>query len=139
MPLHLRPERLDLAGDPRVLVGDAVDGLDPAQQVVQARCAEDDVERRGGRAGRVDGDEAPRERLLRVRVVRARDGEGVTVPLQVALDLLQLVGRGVVGLDRALEARVDLLDLPQDPIGLGFLRRNRPGIRGRRARGQKSR
>jgi hypothetical protein len=56
------------------------------------------------------------------------------VALQVALDLLQVDGRRVVGLDGALEARVDPLDLRQDALRLGLLRRD-SGIRRRRAGG----
>jgi hypothetical protein len=72
--LDLCLEHVHLVRDLRILVRDAVDGVDAAEEIVEARCAEDDVQRRGGARRGIDRDEPIGKRALRVPVVRAGDG-----------------------------------------------------------------
>jgi hypothetical protein len=73
-----------------------------------------------------------------VREVGAGDSELEPVPLQVALDPVELDVREVVRLDRVLEARVDLLDLAENLLRLRLLGRDRARIR-RRCTGREER
>jgi hypothetical protein len=115
----------------RVLVGDAVDRLDPVQEVVEAPRAEEDVERRRGVALDVDGDEALGERRLGRLQVPARDAELELRALEAPVDAPELDVGEVVRLDRPLEAAVDLLDLREDLLRLPLLRCDGARIGGR--------
>jgi hypothetical protein len=61
------------------------------------------------------------------------------VLLQVAVDALELEGRGVVRLDDVLQARVDLLDLCEDLLRLRLLRRDARWLCGRRPGSEQNR
>jgi len=125
------PELDDLGQHSRVLVGDAVGGVDAVDHVVEARRADDHVDRGTLVPGGVEGDEPGRERLLGPQEARLRDGELVRVVPQVALDLLQPDVREVVRLDRFLDARVELVVLTEHVLRLGLLRADR-GVAKRR-------
>ena len=133
--LHDVPlEGPDLPHRLRVLARDAVHRVDSVQEVVEAPRAEQDLERRVLRVRRVDPDEPRRERRLGVAEVRLRDVELEAGALLVALDTGELDVRGVVRLDRALEADVQAVDLRQDLPSLALLGRDR-GVGGSRTHG----
>src|SRR5919204_2309742 len=127
-------ERRDLPRHLRVLAGDAVDGLDPVQEVVEAARAEEHLERRVLVVRGVDGDDPSRQRRLGVPEARLRDAELEAGALLVALDAGELDVRRVVRLDRLLEVDVEAIDLCEDLPRLALLRRDR-GVGGRRACG----
>ncbi len=122
--LHGRLEGRDLPDDLRVLARDARLGVDPAEEVAQARRSEQHADPAHVVARRVHLHEPARQRLLRALEVRPRHDEVVPVLALGGLDLPELVGGRVVGLDRVLHARVDLLDLGEHPACLGLLRRD---------------
>ncbi len=134
---HELAERDHLAEHLGVLVGDAVDGVEVAQEVVEALRAEEHVERRVLLVGRVERDEPRRQHLLRAPEVVARDVEVVAVHLLVVLDLAELVLGAVVRLDLLPELLVDLVDLGEHGLGLRLLRADRR-IGGRCAYDQES-
>ena len=76
-------EGRDLLDDARVLARSRVDGLDPVEQIVKARCAEQHRERRVVLGGRVGADEPRRERVLRDFQVLTRELQFVRFSLQV--------------------------------------------------------
>jgi hypothetical protein len=139
LSLHERLERADLADHLRILRRDAARGVEPVQDVVEALGAEDDVDRRVVAVGRVDGDEARRERDLRVLQVRPCNREVVAVLPLLELDLPEVPVGAVVRLDRSLELVVDRRDLVKNLLCLRLLRRDGAGVGGRRAGGDQSR
>ena len=128
--LHLAAQVRDLAEDERILLVDAVDRVDPGEHLVEARGAEQDGQRRVLVRGRVELDEPGRELALRGLQAALGDDQVVRVGRQVVLDVLELHVGEVVRLDRALQAGVELLDLPEDGLGFGLLRRD--AVSGRR-------
>ena len=123
LPLdHLRPEALDLAEHACVLGGDAIDRVDPVEEVVDRLGAEDDLDRAPVAAVLVQRDEALGEVHLRPLEARPRDRQVLRVRLQVGLDPVELDVREVVRLDRVRELPVDLLDLGEDALRLRALR-----------------
>ena len=115
----------------RVLLRDRVERLDPRDEVVEARGAEDDGEGRLAVLRRVDRDEPLRERLLRGGEVAARDAERLSCSARaVCWTSCELRGRALVAAVRDLRARVELLELRGDALCLGL----RAGNRGCRVR-----
>jgi hypothetical protein len=139
LPFDERAERAHLADHLRVLRRDAAGGVEAVEDLVEVLRAEDDVERRAVRVGRVDRDETRRERGLRVLQVRRRDLQVVAVLELLPLDLAEAPGGAVVGLDRPLELIVDLADLRENLLGLRALASDGAGIRRRRADDDRSR
>ena len=85
---------------------DAVDRLEPVQEIVQALRAEQDLEPgRALAAVHVEGTEPLREVDLRVLETAAREHEMTRVRRQLGLDLVELDVREVVALDGLLELR----------------------------------
>jgi hypothetical protein len=78
----------------------------------------------------VEGDQALLQEDLRPLVVRPRDLEPALVDFLLGLDPVELDLRGVVRLDRLLQARVDGLNLAQYLPSLRLLRRDRRGAGG---------
>ena len=134
---HELAERDHLGEHLGVLVGDAVDGVEIAEEVVEAPRTEQHVERRVLVVGRVERDEPGGQALLSMLEVAARDREIVAVHLLVVLDLAEPVPRPVVRLDLQPELLVDLVDLGEHGLGLRLLRADRR-VGGRRAYDQQS-
>jgi hypothetical protein len=124
---HLRVERCD-----------AIRRVHPRHDVVEALRAEDDLERRVGVVRGVESPDAVGDRGAALAEVALRDLELEPVLTLLRADPVELDVRGVVLLDRALEVRIQAVDLSQDLVGLGLLRPNR-GVRYRRDCGEKSR
>ena len=132
LPLHdVALEGPDLPHRLRVLARDAVHRVDAVQKVVEVPRAEQHLERRVLRVRGVDGDEPRRQGRLGVAEVRLRDLKLEARALLVALDAGELDVRRVVGLDRALEADVEAVDLRQHLAGLALFRGDR-GVGGSR-------
>ena len=128
---RLCAEALDLPEHARVLRGNAIDGVDPVEQVVDRLGREDDLERAAAAAALVERDEARRQVRLSGLETRSRDRQMVGVRPQLTLDPVELDVREVVRLDRKRQLPVDLLDLGEDALRLGLLRRDgRIGGRG---------
>ena len=129
MLLDGRLEGGHLLHDARVLLGGRIDGLEPVQQILEARRPEQ--QRQGGVVlrGRVGGDEPGRERCLGELEVRLRDLQLLAVLALVGLDLRQADVRKVVLLDRGAHALVDLLDLRKHLLRLCLLCRDGAGRR----------
>src|SRR5581483_1679293 len=126
-------ELLDLPDDLCVLRGDAVRGLDSVEELGQAVRAEENRERRVVLLLGVEGTQPQPQAALRDRQVALRDLQVARVQRAFGLDPGEVVSRAVVGLDRALELGVEGLDLAEDPLSLGALRRDRGRLAGRRA------
>jgi hypothetical protein len=124
-PLHLGAEVPDLPEHERVLGGDAVGGIHAAEQVVEARRAQEHRERRVLAVGGVELDEASGELLLRMAEASLGHRQAVGVRRQIVLDVRELDVRKVVGLHGALEARIELLNLAEHALRLRLLRRDR--------------
>ena len=90
--------------DLRVLVRDPAGGLEPVQDLVEARRAEQDLDQVRA-AVLVELDQAPFERALRGAEVGPRDLQPLLVDLLRGLDLVQFDLGRVVRLDDELEAR----------------------------------
>ena len=132
--LHLRAEDLHLLEDVGALIRDAVDRVDPRDQVVHRGSAEQYLEPCVLVTGRVHRNEMRVQLPLRVLEIRLRELELGLVRTEVALDPGELVVGEVVRLDGQLEVRVETLDLSHDAAGLGLFRRDRPR-RSKRRRG----
>ena len=104
------PVPLDLLQDPRVLARDALDGVEPSDDVVEAARAEDHLERRVSVAVHVQVAEALGDPRLRDPEALSRGLEMARVRAQVGVDPVELDVRVVVRLDRLREARVELLE-----------------------------
>ena len=122
----------DLVHHRDVLARDRLHRLDAVDEILDARRAEHDAERRLIVARRVDRDEPLHERLLRLNEIRARRVQPDLVDLQVVLDLVQLHRRHLVAAARALETCVELLDLRRDALRLGSFAAD-GGVAGSRA------
>ena len=122
--LHLPAEVCDLAQDERVLLPDAVDGVHAAEHVVEARGAEQHREAGILAFGGVEVDQPRRELPLCPLQALLGDDEGVRVGGKIVLDSCQLDVGEVVGLDRPLQARVELLDLAEDALRLSAFGRD---------------
>ena len=122
--------RRDLLDERRVLVRDRVLGLEAVDEVIEALRAEDHGEGRLAVLRRVDRDEPLGERLLRGSEVAARDAERLLVDREFLLEELQLRGGLLIAAARDLRSRVELLELPENALRLGLLRRHRPRARG---------
>ena len=122
--LHLTAEVRDLAQDERVLLPDAVDGVHTAEHVVEARGAEQHREAGILAFGGVEIDQPRGELPLRPLQALLGDDEGVRVGGKIVLDSCQLDVGEVVGLDRPLQARVELLDLAEDALRLSAFGRD---------------
>ena len=102
------PVPLDRPEDPRVLARDALDRVEPRDDVVEALRAEDHLERRVALAVDVQIAEALGDAPLRDDEALPRGDEVLGVRREVAVDPVELDVRVVVRLDRLLEARVKL-------------------------------
>jgi hypothetical protein len=95
--------------------------LDACDEIANALRAEHDAERRLIVARRVDDAEPLHERALRRNEIRARRSQADFVDREVVPDPVQLVRRRLVLRTRALEARVETVDLPEDRLRLRAL------------------
>src|SRR5258706_4769272 len=127
-----------LIHDGRVLCRDRLHRLDAADEIVDALCAEQYCKLRLIVTRRVDRNETLRQRDLRLPEVRARRAQADLVDLQAVLDRVQLRARRFVGALSTMQARVELLDLAHDLLGLGLLRAD-VRVAGRRAGRDESR
>ena len=118
-------ERDHLVHYGHVLRRDGLHRLDAAHEIVDALRAEQHGERRLVVTRHVDRDQPLRERALRPAEVRARRVQPDLVDAQALLDDVQLRRRRVVRGARALEARVEAVDLREDALRLGLLRADR--------------
>ncbi len=130
--LEIGPARLDLLAipldrlqDPRVLARDALDGVEPRDDVVEALRAEDHLERRVALPVDVQVAQSLGDALLRDDEALLRRGEVLRVRREVGVDLSELDVRVVPGLDRLLELGVHAVDLGHDRLGLLALRGDR--------------
>jgi hypothetical protein len=135
---HRLLEADDLVHHRDVLVRDRLHRLDAVDEILDARRAEDDAERRLILARRVDRDETRHQCPLRPLEVRTRRLQCDLVDEQVVLDLTELHRRHLVAVARALEIRVELLDLSGDALRLRALRADGRVAHGRAGR-EKSR
>ena len=119
---HLAAESLHLAEHLRVLARDAIDRVEAVDQILEARRAEEELERRGRLAADVEVAQPAGEAILRDAEVRPRDLHLPPVHAELRLDLAELHVRGVVRLDGLLELRVERLDLLEHLPRLGLLR-----------------
>ena len=143
MLLHRRLEELHLTDHLGVDVGDAGLGVELVEDVVEALRTEDQLERRGLGAGRVERDEPARDRPPALDQVQLRDAQLAPVLLDVAPDVRQLQVGEVDELVRAAEVRVQAVDLVQDllrlgPLGVDRARRARERGDGDQARRERS-
>ena len=129
---HLVAEATDVLQHLRVLATDAGRHVEPVEQVVEALGPENHLDGAAGVAVDVERAEPLRDVRLRQAEARSRGDQVAPVRLQRSVELAELDVRQVVGLDRVGEARVHLLDLGEDRLGLLPLRRDR-GIGGRRS------
>ena len=136
--LHLVVEASDLAENVAVLRGDAVRRVEAVDEVVEAGGAEQHREGVALPVRGIERDESRRERCLCTPETLLRNLELYVICLQVGANAVQLHGREVVRLDCPLEARVELLHLAHDALGLGLLRGDR-GVAGGRRRRQRGR
>jgi hypothetical protein len=136
--LDLLLEAADLREDLRVLVGDPARRLDPVEDVVQARGAEDDLDQLRAPV-HVQVDEPRLERPLGLAQVGAGDLQPLVVDLLLGLDLVELDLLGVERLDDVAEIRVELLDLRQDLLCLSLFRLDLRGSGDRRLRQRQDR
>src|SRR5207248_10505783 len=111
MTLDRRLERRNLLDDARILLGGRIDRLDPVQQILEARRAEEHRERRVVLGRGVRGHEPGGERVLRNLEVRLRELELPPILSLIGLDLVETYMGEVVCLDGGAQAVVDLLDL----------------------------
>ena len=96
----------------------------PAEHVVEARGAEQHREAGILAFGGVEVDQPRRELPLCPLQALPGDDEGVRVGGKIVLDSSQLDVGEVVGLDRPLQARVELLDLAEDALRLSAFGRD---------------
>src|SRR5919201_6821705 len=129
--LHLVVEAGDLGEHVRVLRRDPVRRVEAIDEVVEARRAEEHLERVALAVRGVQLNEASREGRLSLLQALLRDPELGVIRLQVGANVVQLDGREVVGLDGTLKARVEALNLVQDALRLGLLRGDRGVADGR--------
>ena len=123
--LDLLAVLLDRVQDPRVLARDALDRVEPGDDVVEALRAEDHLERRVALAVDVEVAEALLDALLRDDEALPGGREVLRVRHEVGVDAIELDVRVVPRLDRRLELVVHALDLGDDRLGLGTLRLDR--------------
>ena len=128
MTLDRRLERRNLLDDARILLGGRIDRLDPVQQILEARRAEEHRERRVVLGRGVRGHEPGGERVLRNLEVRLRELELPPILSLIGLDLVEADIGEVVGLDGGAQAVVDLLDLGEHPLSLRPLRGDRARV-----------
>ena len=113
--------RLHLPQHLGVLLGHAVDRVEPVDEVLEARAAQEDLERRRRVAADVEVAQPARQAALGDLEVPARDAHLAVVRPQVGLDRVELDRGGVVRLDRLPELRVERLDVGEHSLGLGLL------------------
>ncbi|HEX9379278.1 MAG TPA: hypothetical protein VF872_06785, partial [Gaiellaceae bacterium] len=82
--------------------------IDAIQEVIETRCAEEDLESGVSAPGRVDLRQPRRISMLCPFQARARDRQVLAVLPQRPLNAIQPLGRKVVGLDHLCKARVQL-------------------------------
>ena len=112
-----------------VLLGDTIDRVEPVDHVLEARAAQEDLER-GRRVAHVQVAQPARESALGNLEVPAGDAHLAVVRPQVGLDRVKLDRGGVVRLDRLPELRVERLDVREHPLSLGPLVFDGVGQRG---------
>ena len=123
--LDLLAEALHLAEHARVLGGDAVDGVEAVEEVVDRLGAEQDLERARVAASDVQRDEPLGEMASgRSSGWRARSPGGARSSAARPRSGRASRSRGCSASIACAELRVDLLDLREDALRLGLLRRD---------------
>ena len=117
----LGPEPLDLPQHLGVFLGHAVDRVQPVDEILEARAAQEDLERRRRVTADVEVAQPAGQAALGDLEVPARDADLAVVRPQVGLDRVELDRGGVVRLDRLPELRVERLDVGQHALGFGLL------------------
>ena len=119
--LDLLAEALDLSEDPRVLARDALDRVEPRDDVVQASSAEQHLERGVAFAVDVEVAETLGDSALSHVQALARSDEVACVGIELPVDPVELDVRVVVRLDGRAEAHVEVLELGDDRLRLRLL------------------
>ena len=117
----LGAEPLDLLQHLSVLLGHAVDRVEPVDEVLEARAAQEDLERRHRVPADVEVAQPARQTALGDLEVAAGDAHLAVIRAQVGLDRIELDRGGVVRLDGLSELCVERLDVGQHLLGFGPL------------------